>query len=85
VDGRKKDVVTPTLAWALLVMFCKKKRLKPSAYPQAGKAFGVKKAVERIGASMREAFGLVEHPIHSYSKTARLWEARFRIAEGAGE
>jgi hypothetical protein len=85
VDGRKKDIVTPTLAWALLVMFCKRKRLKPSAYAEKGRAFGVKKAIERIGSSMREAFGLEQHPIHSYSKSARLWEARFRVADGAGE
>ena len=89
VDGRKREIVTPTTAWPLFLLFCKMKRLKPSAYTSEGnsrnKPFGVKKAIERIGVALRAAFGLEEHPIHSYSKRSRLWEARFLVAAGAGE
>ena len=85
VDGRKRDIVTPTKAWSLLLLFCKTGRIKPSAYGAHGKPFGVKKTVERLGIVMRAAFGLAEHPIHEYSKRARLWQTRFRVAEQAGE
>jgi hypothetical protein len=82
VDGRKRDVVTPTTAWPLLLLFLKKGgRIKPSAYAEHGKAFAVKKAVERLGVAMRQSFGLAEHPIHAYSKRAHLWAARFLVAE----
>jgi hypothetical protein len=68
-----------------LLLFVKKGRLKPSAYAEVSrdKPFGAKKAIERIGKAMRASFGLAAHPIHSYSKRARLWEARFLIADGA--
>jgi hypothetical protein len=80
VDGRKRDVVTPTSAWAVLVLFCKEGRIKPSAYREVGKPFGAKKAIERLGVAMRASFGLAEHPIHQYSKRSRQWETRFLVA-----
>jgi len=80
VDKRKTNDVVPTTAWTLLLVFCERGRIKPSAYATMGKAYGAKKAIERIGEVMRPAFGLKEHPIHSYSKREKLWEARFRIA-----
>ncbi len=86
VDGRKRDIVTPTAAWPLFLLFYKRKRIKPSAYAEEGnKPFGVKKAIERIGAALRASFGLPEHPIHSYSKRSRLWEARFLVANGSDD
>jgi hypothetical protein len=81
VDGRKSDIVTPIASWGLFVLFCKKGRLKPSAYGEQGhKPFGVKKAIEKIGESLREAFGLADHPLHAYSKRSHLWATRFKIA-----
>jgi hypothetical protein len=47
--------------------------------------FGVKKAIERIGVALRGAFVLEEHPIRSYSKTTREWEARFLTGAGTRE
>jgi hypothetical protein len=84
VDGRKTALVTPTKAWSVLLLFCKQKRIKPSAYREHGAAYGVKKAIERLGSAMRASFGIAEHPIHAYSKRASLWEARFQVAEGKG-
>ena len=80
VDGRKREVVTPISAWALFLVFCREGRVKPSAYAKLGVASGAKKAIERIGSAMRQAFGLDQHPIHSYSKKSKLWEARFLAA-----
>ena len=77
VDGRKREFVTPTTSWSLFVLFCKKGRIKSSEY--AGlekKAFGVKKMITRMGATLR-----AEHPIHTYSKRSRLRETRFLVAE----
>ncbi len=82
VDGRKTALVTPTKAWSVLLLFCKRKRVKRSEYRAYGKAYGVKKAIERLGSALRASFGIAEHPIHAYSKKGRLWEARLQIAEG---
>jgi hypothetical protein len=81
VDGRKRETVSPNTAWALLLLFCKHARIKPTAYREIGKSWAVKKAVERLGLAMRASFGLADHPIHKYSKTKHLWEARFLVAE----
>ncbi|MGO8997400.1 MAG: hypothetical protein ACLQVI_29140 [Polyangiaceae bacterium] len=83
VDGRKTDVVTATTAWSMLLLFCRTGRIKPSEYSAHGKAYGAKKVIERLGIAMRGSFGLAEHPIHEYSRRGGLWEARFRVAEGA--
>ena len=81
VDGRKRDVVTPTLPWSVLLLFCKRRRIQPSAYAEVGAPFAVKKAIERVGRVMRASFGLAAHPIHGYSKATHEWVARFRVAE----
>jgi hypothetical protein len=85
VDGRKRESVSPTKAWSLLLLFCKQQRIKPSEYREFGKPYGVKKSIQSIGVAMRAAFGLDDHPIHSYSKRNSLWEARFRVEEPAPE
>jgi hypothetical protein len=71
--------VSPTTAWSLLLLICKKQRIKPSEYREFGKPNAAKKAIQEIGVAMREVFGLDDHPIHSYSKRNRVWEARFCV------
>jgi hypothetical protein len=82
VDKRKTEVVTPVTAWAMLILLCKKGMLRPSEYGQVGKAYGAKKAIERLGAPMRAAFGIAEHPIHEYSRRGGRWVPRFLVAAG---
>jgi len=77
VDGRKRDVVTPISAWPLFLLFCEHGEVKPSVYGEFGVANAAKKAIERIGAALRQAFGLEKHPIHAYSKGSKIWVARF--------
>jgi hypothetical protein len=82
VDGRKTDIVTPVTAWGVLLLLVRKGELRPSEYGQVGKAYGAKKAIERLGAPMRAVFGLEEHPIHEYSRRHGRWIPRFRVAAG---
>jgi hypothetical protein len=80
VDARKKDVVRPVIAWGMLLLLCKKGEMRPSEYGEMGKAFAAKKAIERLGAALREAFGLEEHPVRTYSRRDGRWAPRFRVA-----
>jgi hypothetical protein len=82
VDARKRQIVTPVTAWALLLAFCKKGYVKPSEYGALGKPYGAKKAMEGLNRAMRASFGLEERPIAQYDKRRGQWTAKFRVAGG---
>ncbi len=84
VDARKRQMVTPVTAWALLLAFCKKGYVKPSEYGQLGRPYGAKKAMEGLNKAMRQSFGLEERPIAQYDKRRGQWAARFRVAGAEG-
>jgi hypothetical protein len=79
VDERRKDVVTPVTGWHLFVLILTQGRMRPSEYARFGTAYAATRAMSRMTAPLRAAFGISTSPMRKYSRKNG-WLPRFRVA-----
>ncbi len=78
VDSRKKEELTPVIAWSVLRLMLAKGRIRPSEYASFGKAFAAKKGIAVVRRLLKASFGLKTEPMLAY-RAHDGWRPRFRV------